>query len=335
MSGSLKIVTKYGTPEEAHLIKNRLEAAGIRAFLEGETMGAWGWHFSIALGGVKVLVAAEDFHEAERILAGEDEPDATAVAAAVIDAGTEDWTCPKCQAEVDAGQELCWACGAAADGVGGVRLDEAPPEAEPEEPSAPPPDVAALTILFPPAFAFFLFTKLCHFLAPFVPDTRQPDQAETTLAEPTQADMDAPAAPSRQLGSPDFPEPTTEEELDANLLRSRQRLLGVQPGSSEEELDAILLRSWRAAWIGLIMLPPLVMTFYSTWLLVKYLLRCIEGWHFPKWWRVFATFCLNGAVVAFVGFLLALALERYEGTAREIPLEAGPVEEQQFPDVTP
>lgn len=36
MTGSLKIIAKYGTPEEAHLIRNRLEAAGIPAFLDGE-----------------------------------------------------------------------------------------------------------------------------------------------------------------------------------------------------------------------------------------------------------------------------------------------------------
>ena len=51
MTGSLKVIAKYGTPEEGHLLRNRLLAAGIPAFLDGETAGS-AWHLTNAIGGV-------------------------------------------------------------------------------------------------------------------------------------------------------------------------------------------------------------------------------------------------------------------------------------------
>ena len=66
MPGNLEVVAKYGTPEEAHLLRNRLEAAGIQAFLEGEAMGAWGWHMANAVGGVKLLVPEEKAEAARK-----------------------------------------------------------------------------------------------------------------------------------------------------------------------------------------------------------------------------------------------------------------------------
>jgi hypothetical protein len=53
---------------EANLIKNQLEAAGIKAFLSGEEAAAMAWHMSGAFGGIKVQVPASAAEDALSIL---------------------------------------------------------------------------------------------------------------------------------------------------------------------------------------------------------------------------------------------------------------------------
>ena len=256
MSGNLKVVAQYGTPEEAHLLRNRLEAAGIRVFLENETTAAWAWHFANALGGVKLLVAEEDLPAAREILARDDQQQAALSPIEAEDErdghpAAESWRCPRCQAEVDVGMDVCWACGAEADGsVTWEGEAEAGREAETTERGPLPPDLAFLTILFPPTFAYFLFTKLCHLFAPLVPDAKHHALADAVvLAETAEAEV---AGADRDLLEPEAARPE-------------------EPGApSEQELDALVLRAWRAALMGFFLLPPLLMTLYSTWLLVRY-----------------------------------------------------------------
>ena len=256
MSGDLRVVAQYGTPEEAHLLRNRLERAGIRVFLENETTAAWAWHFANAFGGVKLLVLEEDLPAAQQILALDDEqqiaPSGTEADARLDRDGAPDsWTCPNCRAEVDLGMDVCWACGTAGDGtVTWTAEGEPGPEAETPERGPPPAELALLTILFPPTFAYFLFTRLCHLLGPLVPDAKHHAGSDALALGPS-GDTRV-GRPAPDVWKPEAPE--------------RE-----QPGAtSEEDLDALVLRAWRAALMGFFLLPPLLMTLYSIWLLVKY-----------------------------------------------------------------
>ena len=59
--------------EEAHLLRMRLEAAGIPAWLRDENTIQWDWLYLNALGGVRVDVADEDAEAAKAVLAEEPE----------------------------------------------------------------------------------------------------------------------------------------------------------------------------------------------------------------------------------------------------------------------
>jgi hypothetical protein len=72
MSEDLLMIATFQSPVEANLAKNRLEAAGIPAFLEGEEAAAMAWPFANAAGGVKLHVAARDAPQASACLAGAD-----------------------------------------------------------------------------------------------------------------------------------------------------------------------------------------------------------------------------------------------------------------------
>jgi hypothetical protein len=66
MSAQLVTVATFGTPTEASIVRNRLEAVGIRTFLADEATVGMAWHLGVAVGGVKLQVAEDD---AERALA--------------------------------------------------------------------------------------------------------------------------------------------------------------------------------------------------------------------------------------------------------------------------
>jgi len=55
--------------EDAHLLRMRLEAGGIPAYLRDENTIQWDWLYSNMLGGVKVDVADEDVDAAKAVLA--------------------------------------------------------------------------------------------------------------------------------------------------------------------------------------------------------------------------------------------------------------------------
>ena len=63
----MKTLASFSQPVEAHLLRLRLEAEGITAYLRDENMIALDWLYSNALGGVKVDVADEDYEAALRI----------------------------------------------------------------------------------------------------------------------------------------------------------------------------------------------------------------------------------------------------------------------------
>lgn len=51
------------------MLRLRLEAGGVPAYLDNENLVQMDWMFSDATGGVRVLIAEEDFERAQEILA--------------------------------------------------------------------------------------------------------------------------------------------------------------------------------------------------------------------------------------------------------------------------
>lgn len=64
-------VATFSKPEEAHLLRMRLEAGGIQAFLRDENTIQVDWLYSNALGGVRVEVADEDVAATRELLAAD------------------------------------------------------------------------------------------------------------------------------------------------------------------------------------------------------------------------------------------------------------------------
>lgn len=64
-------IATFSKPEEAHLFRTRLEAAGIAAYLQDENMVQMDWFYSNAIGGVRVQVSEEDLESAREFLAAD------------------------------------------------------------------------------------------------------------------------------------------------------------------------------------------------------------------------------------------------------------------------
>lgn len=67
----MKTIATCSKAEEAHLVRGRLEAAGIRAFIQDENLAQMDWLYSNAIGGVRVQVAEEDFEAAQVLLSAD------------------------------------------------------------------------------------------------------------------------------------------------------------------------------------------------------------------------------------------------------------------------
>lgn len=68
MSDKLVTVARFTDPMQAALARSHLQAAGIRAFLLGESITAIAWHLTNAVGGIRMQVANEDAERANAIL---------------------------------------------------------------------------------------------------------------------------------------------------------------------------------------------------------------------------------------------------------------------------
>lgn len=80
-------VATFERPEEAHLLRTRLESAGFEAFVQDESLVQLDMLYSYAVGGVRVQVPPEQREEAWHFLRA--------------DAGVEAWDqdsmhCPRC-----------------------------------------------------------------------------------------------------------------------------------------------------------------------------------------------------------------------------------------------
>ncbi len=63
-------IATFNKPEDAHLLRLRLEAGGIAAFLVDENVTQMEWSF--LTGGVRVQVADEDVPAVRELLAAQD-----------------------------------------------------------------------------------------------------------------------------------------------------------------------------------------------------------------------------------------------------------------------
>jgi hypothetical protein len=93
----MKTIATFSTPEEAHLFRTRLEAAGIPAFVQDEHVVQMFWLWSNVVGGVRVQIADDDLAEAREFLAA-DSPQPCPEAADVV--------CPACGSPHTAPDEL-------------------------------------------------------------------------------------------------------------------------------------------------------------------------------------------------------------------------------------
>ena len=89
-------VATFSKPEEAHLLRMRLEAGGVTAFVQDEYMVQMDWLYSNAIGGVRIQIAEEDVEAAKEIL--NDEP--------IQDSDPNMAKCPKCGSTDSAPDEL-------------------------------------------------------------------------------------------------------------------------------------------------------------------------------------------------------------------------------------
>ncbi len=65
---SLVTIARFSKPEEAHLLRLRLGAGGVEAYVQDENLVQMDWLYSNAIGGVRVQIAEEDEERAEEIL---------------------------------------------------------------------------------------------------------------------------------------------------------------------------------------------------------------------------------------------------------------------------
>jgi hypothetical protein len=71
MLGHLITLETFENAMQASLVKQHLEAAGIRCVLADEFTVSNFWHLSNAIGGIKLQVAEEDFERASALLAAQ------------------------------------------------------------------------------------------------------------------------------------------------------------------------------------------------------------------------------------------------------------------------
>ncbi len=95
-------------PAEAHLVRGLLEAEGIRAEVQGESLfGARGQAPVTPDTLPTVWIAVdEDLPRATELLAGFDKWDVPP------QAESETWSCPQCGERVEGQFQQCWRCGA-------------------------------------------------------------------------------------------------------------------------------------------------------------------------------------------------------------------------------
>jgi hypothetical protein len=120
----LVTIASFGSVEEADLARMVLDEEGIPAVLEGQVVVGLLWYLTNATGGVKLQVFEDDASRAREVLAR------PAAGGEAEEPRTTPTACAQCGAEIEAGFEACWFCGAPVD-------QEASPAAPPPTPEEP------------------------------------------------------------------------------------------------------------------------------------------------------------------------------------------------------
>jgi len=71
----MRTLATFARADQAHLLRMRLEGGGIAAHVRDENIVTLDWLASLAVGGVKVDVADEDYEAALALLAEEPPPE--------------------------------------------------------------------------------------------------------------------------------------------------------------------------------------------------------------------------------------------------------------------
>ena len=61
-------IATFSKPEEAHMLRLRLEAGGVPAYIQDENIVQTDWLYSNAIGGVRVQISEDDAGRAKEIL---------------------------------------------------------------------------------------------------------------------------------------------------------------------------------------------------------------------------------------------------------------------------
>lgn len=129
MSDGPVVIAEYQTLMEAQVLINRLEIEGVRAVPHNEQSVAVLSHMTAGIGGVGVLVAAEDADRARRI-AREMQAEHTYGPTFGDD---REFDCPACGEAMPAEHAVCWSCGAeVASDVMAERAETAPAQTDRE-----------------------------------------------------------------------------------------------------------------------------------------------------------------------------------------------------------
>ena len=99
-SKNLVTVLKCSRAWEAEIIRERLEAAGLMAFVQGGESATSLSYVGVALGGVRVQVPADQEAKARQLLEEDERQRETA----------GPWKCPRCNEPNAAGFDFCYSC---------------------------------------------------------------------------------------------------------------------------------------------------------------------------------------------------------------------------------
>ena len=95
----MRRLANFASEAEARTLQAVLSTQGIPCCLTNAEIVSNLWHYGNAVGGVTVEVAEENWEAAQAVIGGS------------AGAGVE-WVCAACEAENDAGFDVCWQCGA-------------------------------------------------------------------------------------------------------------------------------------------------------------------------------------------------------------------------------
>jgi len=239
------------------MARNRLEAEGIRAFVDDANTVGWLWHLGTALKGIKVLVPEADVPRAVEILEGGAElPEE--------ELGEEWWECSKCGTRIDGGFQICWSCGTSIDGIENpnFRPDDAPPVTRPADrvrrKRAPGPLTALIVGFCIPAALLNATVGIGVFVAGgFFPVSA----SLLLLLAAAEMLLVVGLFQSWYYRPPSEPVEPADGAADATVEE--------MPAPDDAAIAVIARRACLAAIFGMAFLPPLL-NFYSIWLIMKY-----------------------------------------------------------------